>query len=136
MRKFILRHPWRDGPLPADAGPVLVSATRFHYRHRRDLPIVARHAWALRRGWGERPGAIGLFTGGELLAPVTYSLSVWASEDDLRTFLRSPEHVRLVRRFKPRLVSATSVTWQAARLDRDAAWAEGLRRLRATPVAA
>jgi hypothetical protein len=127
----VIRLGWQPGPEPRTPGTVVVSATRFLYRRWRHMPLVWFHGWRLRRGWGRRPGAVGLFTGVELRRPVTYSLSVWRSQDDLRRFLRAPDHVRLMRGFRSRLTTATSVTFEMGRLAPEEAWREGLRRLAA-----
>jgi hypothetical protein len=126
-----IRNPWKPGPEEGTGGKVVVSATRFEYRRRRDIPLVSVHAWRLRRAWGSRPGAVGLITGGEPHRAITYSLSIWRSEDDLRRFLSSPEHVRLVRGFRPRLIASRSVLWETDRISPREVWREGLRRLAA-----
>jgi hypothetical protein len=131
---LVARTPWKRGPEAGARGPFVVSATRFTYRRRRDLPMVALLGWRLRRGWGRRPGAVGLITGSEPLGRVTYSLSVWRSEDDLRRFLSSPEHVKLVRAYRPRLSDSTSVLWETSDLSPGAAWTEALERLTSTPA--
>jgi|SRR3954453_11164730 hypothetical protein len=127
----MLRYDWKQGPAAGASGTVVVSATKFTYRRFRDMPAVIVHGWRLRRGWGARPGAVGLFTGGEPLRRVTYSLSVWTSEEDLRRFLRSPEHLEIMRRYRPRLAASTSVLWETDELSPGSAWHEGLRRLAA-----
>lgn len=126
---MLVRHPWKTGPHAAVAGPVVVSATRFHYRRWRTMPLVAWHALRLRRGWPRRDGAVALCTGGETSGPVSLSLSVWRSEDDLRRFLASPEHRGLVRGYRSRLVGSRSVVFELERFDRDRAWTEGVARL-------
>ena len=126
----MIRQSLKRGPEAArESGPVVVSATKFTYRRLRYMPLVAFHAWRLRRAWRVRPGAVGLITGGEPFNRITYSLSAWTSEDDLRRFLGSPEHVKLVRGFRRRLVGSTSVLWEADAFSPDEAWREGLRRL-------
>jgi hypothetical protein len=127
----MIRNPWRAGAAASSRGPYVISATRFVYRRWRDMPRVWLIALRLRRGWPSRPGAVGLATGADVLAPVTYSLSVWESEDDLRAFLRSPEHARLMRDYRDRLVEARVVSWRAERFAPGPAWAEGLARLAA-----
>jgi hypothetical protein len=128
---WIIRNPWKPGPETTAAGPLVLSATEFTYRRWRDMPRVWFHGLRLRRHWGSRSGAVGLATGAAALAPVTYTLSVWRTRDDLRRFLRSPEHVALVRDFKRRQAGAASVVWEADRFSLDEAWREGLRRLAA-----
>lgn len=125
----MFRTRWRSGAAHDAEAPFVVSATRFVYRRRRYLPLVSYHAWRLRRGWGSRQGAVGLLTGAETLRPVTYSVSVWAREEDLQRFLRAPEHVRLMHDFRARLVESKSVTWSVDRVVPEDAWREALRRL-------
>jgi hypothetical protein len=125
----LFRLPWKAGPEAAAVdGPVLVSATKFVYSHFADLPVVGFHAMRLRQGWGGRPGSVGLLVGSEPLKRTTYSISVWRSEEDLKAFLRAPDHVPLVRRFKPRLDGSTSAVWRTDSFDVEQAWAEATRR--------
>lgn len=125
----MIRNPWRPGAAAGGRGPYFVSATKFVYRRWRDMPLVWLYALRLRHGWGRRPGAVGLATGADALRPVTYSLSVWESEEDLRAFLRSPDHVRLVRDYRDRLVETRVVSWQTEEFALGPAWAEALTRL-------
>jgi hypothetical protein len=126
----LFRLPWKPGPeAAAVGGPVLVSATKFVYSHLMDLPVVGFHAMRLRQGWGGRPGSVGLLVGSEPLKRTTYSISVWRSEEDLRAFLRAPDHAPLIRRYKPRLAASTSANWRTDAFDVDEAWAEAARRL-------
>ena len=128
----MIRNRWKPGPAAA-SGPVVVSATRFLYRRWRSMPRVWLNGWRLRRAWGGRQGSIGLFTAVERGRAVTYSLSAWASEEDLRRFLRAPEHVELMREFRGRLAESTSVVWEMDYFTPEAAWREGLARLGAAP---
>src|SRR3954447_2021031 len=126
----MIRLGWKPGPEAAALdGPVVVSATRFVYSRLAYLPFVSFYAWRLRHRWGSRPGSVGLLVGSKPLRSTTYSISVWRSEDDLKAFLRAPDHVPLVRRFKPRLEASTSATWRTESFDVTEAWAEAARRL-------
>jgi hypothetical protein len=124
------RFPWKPGPAAAALdGPVVVSATRFVYSRLVYIPIVSLHAMRLRHGWGRRPGAVGLLVGGKPLQRTTYSISVWRSEEDLKAFLRAPDHAPLIRRFRDRLDESTSVVWRTDSFDVGDAWDEATRRL-------
>jgi hypothetical protein len=127
----VIRRAWQPGPESGIDREVVVSATRFLYRRWRHMPLVWFHGWRLRRAWGRRPGAVGLFTGADLRRPITYSVSVWTSRDDLRRFLRAPDHVRLMRGFRSRLAASDSVVFEMDRLSPEEAWREGLGRLAA-----
>jgi hypothetical protein len=124
----MIRMPWKPGPAAAE-GPVVVSATRFVYSRLAYLPAVGWHAWRLRRRWGSRPGSIGLLVGSKPLERTTYSISVWRSEDELKAFLRAPDHLPLIRRFKGRLEASTSAVWRTDSFQVDEAWEEATRRL-------
>jgi hypothetical protein len=60
---------------------------------------------------------------------MTYSVSVWTSEEDLRGFLRAPDHADLMRRYRSRLRDVRSVVWETADLRPSELWREGLERL-------
>ena len=124
----MIRSKWKAGPVCPAAQTVVVSATQFLYRRWHYLLMVGFHGGRLRRAWGSRRGSIGLFTGVELARPLTYSLSVWRSYDDLAEFMRAPEHAKLMRDFRDRLENSTSVIWEMDDFTPDAAWHEGLRR--------
>jgi hypothetical protein len=125
----ILRMPWRRGPVDPANGPVVVSATKFTYARFRDLPAVAVAASKLLRGWRRRPGAIGVAVGGEPWRRITYSVSAWADEEDLRRFIRAPDHMPLLRKYRPRLAASVSTVWRTDRLVPADAWREAMRRL-------
>jgi heme-degrading monooxygenase HmoA len=74
-----------------------------------------------RRGWPELPGAVGLWTWLEPRARRVGSVSVWESEADLERFVRSTEHLAIVREFRSRM-SGTTKTWQAPQFARAATW--------------
>ena len=128
---MVLKNRWKAGPEREFRGPYVFSATEFAYRRLAQMPRVWLHGALLRRGWGGRAGAVGLATAVDLVRPVTYTLSVWTSREALRAFIGSPEHTRLVERFRPRQVRSASVVWQAEELVLDDAWREGRRRLEA-----
>lgn len=125
----LIRTRWKAGRETDAPGPFAVSATRFHYRSPLHLAGVGVHALRLRRGWGSRPGAVGLLTGSEPFRAITWSLSVWTGEEHLRAFLRAPEHLELMRRYRPRLVTVSSVLWQTEDLRPAELWRQGLERL-------
>ena len=124
-----IAYPWKTGSLPDAAGPLYVSVTEFRYRRMSVMPRVGWNALRLRRTWRSRQGAVALRTAGEATAPVSISLSVWRSEDDLRRFLHSPEHVELVRRFRPHLVKSRSFAFVTGDRPGRGIWARGMRLL-------
>jgi hypothetical protein len=132
----MIRLRWKPGPAAtAVEGPVVVSATRFVYSRLVYLPVVSWHAWRLRRRWGSRPGSVGLLVGSKPLKRTTYSISVWRSDADLKAFLRAPDHLPLIRKFKVRLDASTSALWRTDSFRVADAWEEALRRLAEPPTA-
>jgi hypothetical protein len=116
------------GPVPRTDGPVIVSLTEFTARRRRDLPGIVCDGVGLSRGWWAMPGAIGVLL---YVAPWRKSggsLSVWASEEDLRRFVALPRHAAIMRRYRSR-VSVRSAVWQTDRFRTAEAWAQRHERL-------
>ncbi|MDR3415467.1 MAG: hypothetical protein P4L83_04695 [Nevskia sp.] len=124
----MIRLPWKAGSCDAGGGAVVVSATRFTFTRLRDLPGVFLAGLRLRRQWSAMEGAIGLSMAGRVLRRTTYTISVWRSEAELRRFLGSPAHQRLVRRYRGRVESSAAAQWQVETFDLAQAWNEARRR--------
>ncbi|NUP65753.1 MAG: hypothetical protein HOW71_26700 [Nonomuraea sp.] len=86
-----------------------------------DLPGVVRQGWSLARLWPTLDGAVGMWLWVDLAGRRVGSLSVWHAEDDLRAFVRLPEHVRIMRRYRHR-GTLGSTTSKIGSLDRAALW--------------
>jgi hypothetical protein len=108
------------GPLPRSAGPVVVSLTEFTPRHVRDWPVIARDGLGLTRGWWAMAGAIGVVLYGDARHRCGGSLSLWASEEDLRRFVALPRHVAIMRRYRDRGTVRATVWTSAEAIDLDA----------------
>jgi hypothetical protein len=125
----------RPGPVPRTDGKVLVSLTEFTARRRRDLPAIARDGLALSRGWWAMPGAIGVLLYLDGLSGRGGSLSVWATEEDLRRFIALPRHVAIMRKYRSR-VAVRSAMWWTEGFRVAEAWAQRDERLRPLDIAA
>lgn len=115
-------------PAPHD-GPVHVSMNDYLIHRLRDVPRVARAGIDLRRRWPQTPGALGLWFAafGGLRRQV--SVSVWRTPEDLRRFVGSPEHLRIMREHRDTGDLFTNA-WSAERLDRELIWRQAEDRLR------
>ncbi|MEV5827063.1 hypothetical protein AB0L25_15920 [Spirillospora sp. NPDC052242] len=120
-----VRTHWLAGPATAP-GPVLVSVTDFTCTRARDLPGVVRAGMALRRSWPELPGAVGLWLWSLPRERRCGSVSVWRDGAALHGFVRLPEHVAIMRRYRGRGEIRT-VTWEADAFDPAATWARAAR---------
>lgn len=124
----MIRGRTRHGPVALTDGPVVVSLTEFTARRFRDLPGIARDGIRLSRAWWAMPGAIGVTLYIDLRRRRGGSLSVWATEEDLRRFVALPRHVGIMRRYRDR-VSVRAARWTTARFSAAAVWEEREARL-------
>lgn len=125
-----MRGPFRPGPVPRINGPVTVSLTEFTARRFRDLPGIVRAGVGLSDGWWAIAGAIGVVLYLDPFTKTGGSLSVWATEDDLRRFVALPRHVEIIRRYRD-LVSVRAATWTTESLSVEEAWEQRYQRLAA-----
>src|SRR5262245_8310782 len=86
---------WKRGGLEPGPGAVHVSMNDYLLHRLRDVPRVAREGLRLRRRWPETEGALGLWVAAFRGGRRQVSISVWRAPDDLRRFVRSPEHLRI-----------------------------------------
>jgi hypothetical protein len=124
---------WKPGALGEVPGPLLISATRFTYRSLWVMPAVFREGLLLRRHWTDFEGGLGVSLSGDLLKRTTYTVSAWRSEEDLRNFVRSAAHMRLMRRYRAQMESSAFTTWTTDRFSLREAWREAARRLDGQP---
>jgi heme-degrading monooxygenase HmoA len=108
-----------SGPLPRRDGPVVVSLTELTPRYTRDWPLIARDGLALTRGWWAMAGAIGVVLYADVRHRCGGSLSLWASEEDLRRFVSLPRHAAIMRRYRDRGTVRAAV-WTTEDVDLDA----------------
>jgi hypothetical protein len=119
---------WKRGSLEGLAGPVHVSMNDYLVHQIRDAPRVVRAGLWLRRRWPQTPGALGLWVGVFDRGRRSVSVSVWRSPQDLRHFVRSPEHLRVMHEFRDRGVLYTNAR-TAERFDRALIWRQAEDRL-------
>jgi hypothetical protein len=127
--------PWRHGQLPQAQEPMVVSATRFTYKSRWDLPGVYWHGLRLRRAWPRFPGSIGVSLSADAARRSTYTVSLWRSEEDPKRFISHPEHLVLMRAYRPRMESIASATWKVESFDLGEAWRKARQLLSGMPPA-
>lgn len=116
------------GPVARGDGPVIVSLTEFTAHQLRDLLPIARDGLALTRGWWAMPGAIGVSLYLDVARRRGGSLSVWASEEDLRRFVGLPRHLAIMRTYRDR-VGVRSATWWMQPYRTREAWEQGASQL-------
>ena len=118
---------WTRGP-DAAHGPVLVSVTDFHVPRAADLVHVYLQGLRLSRAWPSLSGAVGMWMWTKPLRRRAGSVSVWRDEADLRRFLRSRPHVRVMRDYRDK-GEISSTSWLEASFDPRSVWANAAARL-------
>jgi hypothetical protein len=108
---------WKAGPAAPSEGVALVSLTDFTFARWRDLPGAWLAAARLRHGWRKHDRAIGLMLWAQPWRRRSGSISIWQNEAELRHFIRTPEHVAIMRGYRTRM-SGTAVTWHTDHFSR------------------
>jgi hypothetical protein len=123
------RTPLHPGPAHDHSGPFLISYTQFTPHSWRDMPAIAATGLRLLARWPELGGAV---TGVLYIQPLRKqagSLSVWTDQQALQQFIRLPEHIDVMRKYRSR-GQLRSTSWWADRLDARQAIKRGERLLR------
>jgi hypothetical protein len=94
----------------------------------RDVPRVACEGLRLRRRWPQTAGALGLWMASFKGGRRQVSISVWRTPEDLRQFVRSPDHLRIMREFKDAGALHTNA-WTAECFDPALIWRQAVNRL-------
>jgi hypothetical protein len=124
---LFLRRLWKRGGTPIPEGAVHVSMNDYTVHRLRDVPAVWWNALQLRHAWPRTEGALGLWFYVPSLRR-SVSVSVWRDPEDLRGFVRSPVHLRIMRRHKNTGV-LTTIAWSSERFDPGLIWRQALERL-------
>jgi heme-degrading monooxygenase HmoA len=119
---------WKHGAARAEAGPVHVSMNDYLIHRYGDVVRVGLEGLRLRARWQETEGALGLWVAAFRGGRRQVSISVWRSAEDLKRFVRSPEHLRIMKEFKDAGILYTSA-WKAERCDPDRVWTQAIERL-------
>lgn len=93
-----------------------------------DIARVGVHGLRVRASWPETPGALGLWVAGSPTWRRQVSVSIWESAEDLRRFVRSPAHLRIMRDFRGAGALHTTA-WSAERFERFLIWSQAEARL-------
>jgi len=119
---------YKKGALEPGPGPVHVSMNDYLIHRWRDIPRVARDGMLLRRDWPRTEGALGLWIGTFRAIRRQVSISIWRDPEDLRRFVRSPAHLRIMREHRGTGALYTNA-WTADTFDPDLIYEQGVDRL-------
>jgi hypothetical protein len=120
---------WKEaGPGTPIAGPVHVSMNDYLIHRVSDVPRVAWEGIRLRRQWPQTGGALGLWFAALRMGRRQVSVSVWRAPEDLRAFVRSADHLRIMREYRD-VGELYTNAWTADTFDRDAIWQQAEDRL-------
>jgi heme-degrading monooxygenase HmoA len=117
-------------------GDVVVLASRLHLRRFRHVPGFLREALAIRRQVRRSPGAVGVSLLAQPLRKTFWTLSAWADEQAIETFVAAEPHRATMAKYHDRLEHAEFTTWTVsaitlprARTNARELWDEGKRHL-------
>lgn len=119
---------WKAGALPDLDGAVHVSMNDYWVHRWRSVPLVMRAGLGFRRRWPATEGSVGLWMAVFNGSRRQVSISIWRSPEDLLRFVRSPEHLRVMRDFRDAGSLITTV-WSAPSGDRQLIWRQAEDRL-------
>jgi len=121
-------HIWKSGTGPFPDGPVHVSMNDYLVHDVRDIPRVGIAGLRLRHAWPRTEGALGLWFAWRSSGRRQISVSVWRAPEDLKRFVRTPAHRRVMRDFRGAGDLHTNA-WTAERFDRAQIWRQAKDRL-------
>lgn len=119
---------WKTGVRPSLDGPVHVSMNDYLVHDARDIPRVVIAGLRFRHAWPRTEGALGLWIACTSSGRRQISVSVWRTSDDLKRFVRTPTHRRVMRDFRGAGDLHTNA-WTAERFDRAQIWRQAEDRL-------
>jgi hypothetical protein len=127
-RDFRIYQAWQPGPSHGSPGPHLLSVNEYRPHRLRDVLPIARISAVLVRQVVEMEDAVGIVTSYQPLGRITYSLSVWKSEDALREFTVSRDHRQVMRDYRSRGY-LRHIHWWGEHVSTGASMAEARSRL-------
>jgi heme-degrading monooxygenase HmoA len=101
-RELRLVQPWKAGPDADRPGPHLLSVNEYRPHRLRDVAPIARLSAEMIEGLRGAEGFFGIASAYRPLGQITYSFSVWTTEEALRTFTLSPLHRRVMAEYRTR----------------------------------
>lgn len=111
----------------------MISMTQYTTRHARDIPAIWRASEELGDQLARIEGAVGVLTYFRPVRRQVGSLSIWVDGKGLAEFMGLPDHVRIMRKYRPRGLPIRSAKWWADDLDVGAAMMASLRLLDTDP---
>ena len=119
---------WKTGTALPPEGGVHVSMNDYLIHGSRDILRVAIAGNRFRHAWPETNGSLGLWVASTPGGRRQISVSIWRSPEDLLRFVRSPEHLKVMRDFRDAGDLFTN-KWTAERFDRALIWRQAEDRL-------
>lgn len=105
--------PWTTATQPGQQTEALVLGSRLILRSRRHTLSFLRAAMRIRRQVMRSPGALGVSLIAKPAAKTYWTLSAWADQEALDTFVRTSPHTEVMKQFHDRMTSSSFTTWNA-----------------------
>ncbi|WP_194814895.1 hypothetical protein [Nocardia sp. XZ_19_385] len=129
LADLVLNSGWKPGRAIPAGGPLMISMTQYTIKHPTDIPAIWRASERLGDQLAQIEGAVGVLTYFRPARRQVGSLSIWADDKGLAEFMSLPDHVQIMRRYRPRGLPIRSAQWWSEELDIGAALMESLRML-------
>ena len=94
--------PWYSGTTHGTPGPHLLSVNEYRPHRLLDVVAITRIGAELRHQVLAMPESVGIVTSYQPYGRITYSLSLWTSEEALRRFTISRDHRQVMRDYRSR----------------------------------
>jgi hypothetical protein len=124
--------PWTTFSAPEPSREYVIMASRLPLARYRDVPGFLSAAMAIRAQLARTDGLIGYALNAQLGRKTFWTVSAWASQDDLDAFSRADPHCSRVSVIRPRMLPTTFTFWTAPGSDLPLSWTRIRRRIAET----
>lgn len=128
FRELRLQQPWTPGPDAGHPGPHVLSVNEYRPHRLRDIAPIAHATRLLVHQLRDTPAFCGIATAYQPIGQITYSLSIWTTEEAVREFTISPLHRKIMAEYRTKGY-LRHVHWWGQFTTIGAAMAEATRRL-------
>lgn len=105
-----MRAPWKK--VRAVTPGAVAAVTRLRLARWRDVPRFLILSMRLRKRMISAEGAIAVSLGAAMHKREFWTLTAWRSLDDMRGYMRAPDHAAAMKTYRGRMVTAASAHWE------------------------
>ncbi len=121
--------PWFRVSTAEPGTELTVMASRLPLRRHRHIPGFLRWTMRIRRQLSDTPGLVGYSLDARLVRKTFWTLSAWASREELEAFVRTNPHRTAMDDLRPRMGQPTFAFWTVSSEDLPLRWDDARRRI-------